>query len=163
MIRKFNLLRRIKSIIFITLTLGCFSSVSFAQSENEKAQIIKTGEVIREAFAREDIETIKSLHHPDVVKALAYNNLQEGREAVLNGLKTTLENYNLKFVENDIESILIQGDIAIEQTHFVIRGTPKNGGESFTFKGRTMVTYVRYAKSPTGWASIREIIQPAND
>jgi hypothetical protein len=28
--------------------------------------------------------------------------------------------------------------------------------------GRSMVVYVRYPKSPTGWASIREIVQPAS-
>jgi hypothetical protein len=31
------------------------------------------------------------------------------------------------------------------------------------FRGRTQVVYVRYKRSPTGWASIREIIQPATD
>jgi hypothetical protein len=31
------------------------------------------------------------------------------------------------------------------------------------FKGRAMVVSVRYKKSPTGWASIREMIQPASD
>ena len=56
---------------------------------------------------------------------------------------------------------LVMNSIAIEQTRFVIQGTPKKQGEPFTFKGRTMVTYVRYEGSTTGWATIREIIQPA--
>ena len=59
--------------------------------------------------------------------------------------------------------MLIQKDLVIEQTKFSIKGTPKEGGESFIFSGRTMVTYVRYADSPTGWATIREIIQPGTD
>ncbi len=55
------------------------------------------------------------------------------------------------------------GETAIEQTVFAIKSTSKNGGESYWFRGRTQVVYVRYKKSPTGWASIREIIQPATD
>jgi hypothetical protein len=70
---------------------------------------------------------------------------------------------NLEFVENQVESLLIEGNTAVEQTLFAIKGTPKAGEESFLFKGRTMVVYIRYEKSPTGWASIREMIQPATD
>ena len=73
----------------------------------------------------------------------------------------TLQRFNLEWKENRVESILIQGDTAVEQTVFAIKGTPKNGGEPFLFKGRAQVVYVRYKRSPTGWASIREIIQPA--
>jgi hypothetical protein len=58
---------------------------------------------------------------------------------------------------------LIQDNTAVEQTVFAIKSTPKSGGEPYLFKGRTQVVYVRYEKSPTGWASIREIIQPATD
>ena len=137
---------------------------TYTYSQNfTKEEILKNGEVIREAFAQGDLEKIKSLHHPEVVKALGYNNVQKGREEVMIGLKETLDNFNLEFVENDVESILMQGDLAIEQTRFSIKGTPKAGGESFIFSGRTMVTYIRYDESPTGWATIREIIQPATE
>ena len=40
-------------------------------------------------------------------------------------------------------------------------GHAEKQGEPLIFKGRTMVTYVRHEESPTGWATIREIIQPA--
>lgn len=133
------------------------------KSEKIKQEILDNGAVIRKAFAEGDLEKIQSLHHPEVVKALGYNDTQIGRDEVINGVKGTLENYRLEFIENDVESILIQGNIAIEQTKFSIKGTPKKGGDSFTFKGRTMVTYIRYDQSPTGWATIREIIQPATD
>lgn len=133
------------------------------QNEKIRQEILNNGEVIRKAFSEGDIEKIRSLHHPDVIKALGYNDLKTGRDEVIDGLKGTLENYNLEFVENDVESILIQGNIAIEQTRFSIKGTPKKGGESFVFNGRTMVTYIRYDSSPTGWATIREIIQPATE
>ncbi|MEM8902042.1 MAG: hypothetical protein AAGC85_28300 [Bacteroidota bacterium] len=63
-------------------------------------------------------------------------------------------------MKNEVESIYLKGEVAIEQSRFAIQGTPKEGGDPFIFKGRTMVTYIRYEKSPTGWATIREIIQP---
>ncbi|MBC2843688.1 YybH family protein [Winogradskyella flava] len=127
-----------------------------------KREVLKHGEIIREAFSKADIETIRSLHHPEVIKALGYNDIKNGREAVVSSLRDTLSNYNLEFIENEIENILVEGNIAIEQTKFSIKGTPKQGGESFIFSGRTIVTYIKYADSPTGWATIREIIQPSN-
>ena len=74
----------------------------------------------------------------------------------------TLQKFKLEFQENQVENLLIQGDTAIEQTVFAIKSTPESGGESSLFRGRTQVVYVRYKTSPTGWASIREIIQPAD-
>lgn len=126
-----------------------------------RKQILDNGQTIRNAFAKGDIDQIKSLHHPDVKKALGYTDLKNGREEVIEGIKGTLENFSLEFTENIVESLLIQQDLVIEQSRFSIKGSPKDGGEGFIFKGRTMVTYVRYEESPTGWATIREIIQPA--
>lgn len=153
---------RLNTIFLLTLTLTlCVSTKTYSQDENVKSEILKTGELIRAAFSKGDIETITSFHHPEVIKALGYTNILTGRDAVIEGLRGTLEGFTLEFVENNVESILIQGDIAIEQTLFSIKGTPKKGGEPFVFSGRTMVTYIKYKKSPTGWATIREIIQQA--
>jgi hypothetical protein len=104
---------------------------------------------------------ILAYHHPDVQKALGYDKYLIGRDAVQHDLEETLKGYSLQFVQNQDESILFQGRTAVLQALFAIRGTPKNGGKPFVFKGRTVVVYVRYKNSPTGWASIREIIQPA--
>lgn len=149
-----------KPVIFIFLTVllsACQPSISHDQIKQE---ILDHGEAIRDAFRVADVATISSLHHPEVVKALGYNNVQEGREAVIDGIKQTLESVSLEFVNNDVENFYIQQDLVIEQTRFSIKGTPKDGGEPFFFSGRTMVTYVRHEESPTGWATIREIIQP---
>lgn len=152
------------SILILTLLFTfCLSTKTYSQHEKKKLEILKTGELIRQAFSKGDIETIKTFHHPEVIKALGYKNLLIGRDAVIDGLRGTLEGYNLEFVQNNVESILIQGDIAIEQTLFSIKGTPRKAGEPFVFSGRTMVTYIKYKKSPTGWATIREIIQPATN
>ena len=159
-----------KKLIFALLAISflasCSQKIAMKSEQNFKTiekEILYHGDVIRKAFSEGDIETIKSVHHPDVIKALGYNDIKTGREEVISGLVGTLENYNLEFVKNEVESILVNGDIAIEQTKFSIKGTPKKGGESFIFSGRTMVTYIRYDKSPTGWATIREIIQSATE
>lgn len=147
------------TLLFVVLIpLGVYS-----QNKDVKHEILKTGKTIRKAFSDGDIEKIKSLHHPDVIKALGYSNLKIGRDEVVKGLEETLKNFNLEFVENTIENIFIKDNVAIEQTKFSIKGTPKNGGDPFVFNGRTMVTYIKYDNSPTGWATIREIIQPATE
>ena len=148
--------------ILLALTLSTSTGLQ-AQDQTVKQEILNHGAVIRQAFADGDVDKIKSLHHPEVIKALGYNDLQEGRDRVVEGISGTLASYKLEFIKNEVESIFIQGDLAIEQTKFSIKGTPKSGGDSFVFSGRTMVTYVRYAESPTGWATIREIIQPATN
>ncbi len=151
-------------VVFLLFS-GLFLSACLTDIEEEviRQQILDNGQMIRDAFSTGDLEKIESLHHPEVIKALAYQDVKEGREAVMQGLEETLSAYSLEFIENEVENMLIQKDLVIEQTKFSIKGTPKEGGESFIFSGRTMVTYVRYADSPTGWATIREIIQPATD
>jgi ketosteroid isomerase-like protein len=150
------------AIVAATLiAAGCSVSKTDVGSNSDRASLEKTSEAIRAAFARGDVATILAYHHPDVVKALSYERTINGRDALEADLAGTLQRFNLEWKENRVESILIQGETAVEQTVFTIKGTPKNGGEPFLFKGRAQVVYVRYKKSPTGWASIRELIQPA--
>ncbi len=142
------------------LALSCETEI---KEEVIRQQILDNGEIIRQAFADGDVDKIKALHHPEVVKALAFQDIKEGREEVIQGIAETLNAFTLEFVENEVENLFIRQDLVIEQSQFSIKGTPKEGGDPFLFSGRTMVTYVRYTNSPTGWATIREIIQPATD
>lgn len=156
---------KLQSILQVSLTflLVLVTTIhTYAQDEQVKEEILAHGALIREAFANEDIEKIRYLHHPEVIKALGYEDLKIGREAVIQALDETLQNFKLAFIKNEVESLLIEGNIAIEQTKFSIQGTPKNGGDAFVFSGRTLVTYIKSEESPSGWATIREIIQPAN-
>src|SRR6266851_5693967 len=75
-------------------------------------------------------------------------------------VRAAFENYALEFLQNDVESLSIHGDIAVEQILFSVKGTPKKGGAPFLVKGRTMLVLIRYDQSPTGWATLREIVQP---
>jgi ketosteroid isomerase-like protein len=149
------------AILVAVIAAGCFASKTYLGSKNDRASLEKTSEAIRAAFARGDVATILAYHHPDVVKALNYRKVTNGRDALEADLAGTLQQFNLEWKENRVESVLFQGDTAVELTAFTIKGTPKNEGEPFLFRGRAMVVYVRYKKSPTGWASIRELIQPA--
>jgi ketosteroid isomerase-like protein len=150
--------------------IGCLLSVSCikAQSSGSDTNDTKAFEKLRlellNAFANGDTATIAAYHHPDVVKALAYNKFLSGRSAVINDLEGTLQYYSVKFIEHKIESFIIEQNTATEISTFTIEGTPKsNTSKPFTFKGRSMVVYVRYKESPAGWALLREMVQPANE
>lgn len=150
----------------LILIAACSLSASASQSTDlqaDRAAIDKTSEAVRAAFARGDVPAILSYHHPDVSKALAYHKYLIGRGALEKDLRATFESYSLKFLQNDVESLTIRGDTAIEQILFSVKGTPRKDGKPFLFKGRTLLVLVRYDKSPTGWATLREIVQPAPD
>lgn len=143
------------------LIVFSFLTAAFADDKADRAAIEKTNEAVRAAFARGDIPAILAYHHPDVTKALAYDRYLVGRSALEEDLRSTFENYSLEFLQNDVEILSIHGDIATEQILFSVQGTPKKGAAPFLFKGRTMLVLVHYDKSPTGWATLREIVQPA--
>jgi hypothetical protein len=52
---------------------GCFASNRHPGSKKDRDSLEKTGNATRAAFARGDIEDITAYHHPDVVKALAFD------------------------------------------------------------------------------------------
>jgi ketosteroid isomerase-like protein len=151
----------IASIAIVVMAEGCSASNKYHGSDADRNSLEKTSEAIRAAFARGDIATIMAYHHPDVIKSLSYGNYLIGRDAVQADVAATLQRFHLEWQENQVRNILIQGDTAVELTDFTIQGTSKNRGDPFHFRGRAMIVYVRYKNSPTGWASIREIIQPA--
>jgi ketosteroid isomerase-like protein len=151
------------SAILVLLTFTIFCCKTYAASDNDRTALENTGAAIRAAFARGDVATAMKYHHPDVIKALSFHNVLIGRDAVAADLRKTLQQFQLEFVENQVESLLLENGTAVEQTLFTIKGTPRGEGQPFLFKGRTIVVYVRFKDSPTGWASIREVIQPATD
>ncbi len=155
-------MRSFTTFILISFLLWACSPNKNTVDTDRKA-LAQTSIDIRAAFAKGDVQKIISYHHPDVVKALGYKNFLNGRSAVEADLKNTLQNFTLNFTENKLETLLIEGNTATEITLFTIEGIPKDGSKPFTFKGRAMIVYVRYKESPTGWASIRELIQPATE
>ena len=154
----------LRSLAVVALVAaGCSASdifIGFIGLDQARDSLQKTGVAILAAFARGDLAAIMQYHHPDVIKALASNKYLVGHDAVKADAAETLERFHLEWVENRQQTMFVQGDSAVELTAFAIKSTPKNGGQFFLFKCRAMVVYVRYNESPTGWASIREVIQP---
>ncbi|MEM8927335.1 MAG: hypothetical protein AAGC45_03970 [Bacteroidota bacterium] len=148
-------------IVFMILVSGHCMAQKIESTEDVEKQINITGLAVREAFKKKDLETIKLYHHPEVVKALGYNDLKAGRKVVLDGLRETMANFDLEFIGKGKEELFLhKGDLVIKQILFALRLVPKNGDEPFVFKGRTLVILQRYDESPSGWATIYEMIQP---
>lgn len=153
---------QIKSYLTVAILL-IQSSIGFGQTELYQENMValtRTADSVRAAFFDGDAKTVMKYHHPDVIKAIGPDKLLVGRNAVESDLRETLENFNLEFIKNEVENQRINGDTSFKQILFSLKGTPKKGGESWIFSGRTLVISVRYDKSPTGWAIIHEIIQP---
>lgn len=141
----------------------CLEAQSYLGAEKDRRSLQQTGDAIRAAFARGDVDGIMAYHHPDVIKATSTGPYLVGGAAVRAALAVTLAANTLSFTTSHVDNVFFQDDTAVEISTFEITGTPKHGGKPFVFKGRSMVVYVRSDKSPSGWASIRELIQPATD
>ncbi len=127
----------------------------------DRKSLQRTTKAIRDAFARGDVEAIVALHHPDVIKYFGGKNVVNGRAELRKGLIATFHNARMEFAANTVESTLFNGPTAIETSIFTFRMIPKNSGKVTLSKGRSMVVYVKYKDSPTGWVSIREMAQAA--
>ncbi|HVS92835.1 MAG TPA: nuclear transport factor 2 family protein [Mucilaginibacter sp.] len=137
------------------------ASVCMAQSKGDRLSLARTTKAIRDAFARGDVDAIVALHHPDVIKYFGGKNVVKGRDELRKGLVATFRNVKMEFVGNTVESTVFNGSTAIETSIFTFKVIPKSGGKATFSKGRSMVVYVKYKPSPTGWASIREMAQAA--
>lgn len=150
------------TLVFALGAWGCHPSApSLSGTPADRESLKRTTTAIRDAFARGDIETILALHHPEVVKYFGGNNVMTGREMMRKQLTGWLGANKVEFVENTVESTVFNGETAIETSIFAIRDVPKNGGPVSTARGRSMVVYVKYPQSPTGWVSLREMTQEA--
>jgi len=156
-----QLLKTLCLVAISIIEAGCSTGATYVPTSADRESIRKTDDAILAAFARGDVDGIMAFQHPDVAKALTFDRYLIGRDAVREDLRGTLERFRLDFIQHRVESLAVYGDSAVEQTVFTIKGTPRDGGAPFIFRGRAMVVYLRYKKSPTGWASTREIIQPA--
>jgi ketosteroid isomerase-like protein len=149
-------------VAFALIATACSASEPGEGSAADRDALARTSIAIRNAFAQGDVDAIMSYHHPDVIKALGFNNYVVGRDALRAGLTETLKLNRVEFTECKLESLLFNGDTAVEISTVTIKGTSKADGKSSLMTARAMVVYVRYKESPTGWASIREVIQPGN-
>ena len=131
-----------------------------AREANDRAVLAKMRVDIGRAFAQGDVAAIMACHAEAVEKSFESGSRLVGKAAVEESLRATLSQNRVVFRSNELESLLIRGDVAVEVARFVIEGTPKAGGEPWRFVGRTQVVYLRDPASPCGWSTIRELVQP---
>jgi len=154
--------RLLFALVFVLGGWGCQPPArSLNGTPADRESLKKTTAAIRDAFARGDIETILALHHPEVVKYFGGKNVMAGREMMRKQLTGWLNANKVEFLENTVESTVFNGETAIETSIFEIRDVPKNGGPASVGRGRSMVVYIKYPQSPTGWVSLREMTQEA--
>jgi ketosteroid isomerase-like protein len=150
-------------LMMLTFITGICAAQNFNGLPGVRDSLERTTKAIRDAFARGDVAAIVALHHPDVEKYFGGNNVVNGRKDLERGLTEMFRTSIMEFINNKEESFIFLGETAVETSIFTIKSTPKNGGKPTISRGRAMVVYVRYAGSPTGWASIREMAQAPPD
>ncbi len=151
--------------IFQLLIITFFSTAAYAQSITDSAalrqSLDKATAAIRSAFEKGDAALVAQLHSPNVIKYFGGNNVIIGRDAVEKGAREWFQNSKVEFINNIVESTVFVGETAIQTAIFSIKTTPKNGGKPTIARGRSMVVYVQDKNSPTGWLTLREIVQEA--
>jgi len=132
-----------------------------ARSATADAEALRrTREGLGAAFLRGDVAGVMAYHHPDIRKALAYDRVVVGADAVAKDLAAGFAHARIEFIEDQIEDLVFNGDTAVQQARFAVRVTPRDGGMPTVFRGRSQVVWIRYAGSPSGWAALREMVQP---
>ncbi len=154
-------MRAILCFMFLFYLSGSAHAQTIEPTAEDKRSLEQTTKAIRDAFERGDVEAIVALHHPDIIKYFGGKNVVTGRAELRKGLIATFRNVKMAFAGNKIESTVFNGPTAIETSIFTFKVTPKAGGKATLSSGRSMVVYVKYKGSPTGWASIREMAQAA--
>jgi ketosteroid isomerase-like protein len=151
--------------IFKLFIIVLFSTNARSQEVTDtialKQSLEKATAAIRSAFEKGDAALVARLHSPDVIKYFGGNNVIVGRDAVEKGAREWFQHSKVEFVGNDVESTSFVGKIAIQTSIFSIKTTPKSGGVSTIGRGRSMVIYIQDKSSPTGWLTLREIVQEA--
>lgn len=151
--------------IFQLVFIALFSTNAYSQDITDsialKQSLDKATATIRSAFEKGDAALVAQLHSPDVIKYFGGNNVIIGRDAVEKGARDWFKNSKVEFIENTVESTAFIGKVAIQTVIFSIKTTPKDGGKSTIGRGRSMVIYMQDKSSPTGWLTLREIVQEA--
>lgn len=152
-------------IVFQLSVIFFFSTKVLSQDNIDtialRQSLEKATAVIRDAFEKGDAALVARLHSPGVIKYFGGNNVIVGRDAVEKGAREWFQNSKVEFVGNIVESTSFVGQVAIQTSIFSIKTTPKSGGASTIGRGRSMVVYVQDKSSPTGWLTLREIVQEA--
>ena len=151
--------------IFRLLIIVFFSTNAYTQDITDSIALTQSLEkataAIRNAFEKGDAALVAQLHSPNVIKYFGGNNVIIGRDAVEKGARDWFKNSKVEFIENTVENTEFIGKIAIQSGIFSIKTIPKDGGKPTIGRGRSVVIYIQDKNSPTGWLTLREIVQEA--
>ncbi len=151
--------------LFQLIIIVFFATKAYTQDITDsralRQSLDKATATIRNGFEKGDAALVGRLHSSNVIKYFGGSNVLIGRDAVEKAARDWFQNAKVEFVENTVENTEFTGKIAIQTVIFAIKSTPKNGGNPSISRGRSMVIYTQDKSSPTGWLTIREIIQEA--
>jgi ketosteroid isomerase-like protein len=153
---------RMKLLIGLAIIAAASPVVASAPADKKPATDVLTPlrDHLGRAFAAGDVAGVMACHDDKVEKSFGPGSRLVGKAAVEASLRDSFQTNRVEFISNEVESMLVHGDVAVEQSKFAIRGTPKAGGEPWVFRGRSQVVYIRNPASPCGWSTIRELVQP---
>ncbi len=154
---------KVATLVFLLLLVSCSITKNTGSTVEAKDAINETNRIVRQAFRDQDVQTILDFHHPEVEKVFAWDNYQRGHQDMEQALSSLFENYEVVFQEKarHLESLKVTGDSAVMIARFALEGIPKKPSvEPFVYSGVTMIVYVRYPHSPTGWVTLREMVVP---
>jgi ketosteroid isomerase-like protein len=153
-------MKLILQLLIILFVSTCAYTQNITDTAALRQSLDKATAVIRKAFEDGDAVLVGKLHSPNVIKYFGGNNVIIGRDAIEKGARDWFQNAKVEFVENTVENTEFIGNIAIQTSIFSFKTTPKNGGiSSVGGRGRSMVIYIQDKSSPTGWLTLREIVQ----
>ena len=153
-------MKLILQLLIVLLISTCAYTQNITDTVALRQSLDNATAAIRKAFEDGDAVLVGKLHSPNVIKYFGGNNVIIGRDAIEKGARDWFQNTKVEFVENTVENTEFIGNIAIQTSIFSFKTTPKNGGKSsVSGRGRSMVIYIQDKSSPTGWLTLREIVQ----
>lgn len=146
-------------IISLFTLAGC-KVTQETHNKDDQLAIEETRTRVFTAYKAGDLETMMAYFHPDVIQIPSYDKLLIGKERVQANYAAALSMFDI-VISDDLEDMHIDGDVATTHGLYTVTLTPKAGGEPMQRSGRYMVIMKRWAGSPTGWSTFRELVQPA--
>lgn len=124
------------------------------------ALIEDTRAAVFAAYRAGHLDVMMQHFHPEVIQIPAYDKVLVGKEAVRANYAAALSLFKIDMTD-DLENMAVDGNMATTHGLYKVVLTPKAGGEGMERTGRYMVLMRRWADSPTGWSTFRELVQPS--
>jgi len=141
-----------------SIVAGC-TAYGSDMTTDDKAAIEETRRIVFAAYKAGDLDTMMAHFHPDVIQIPSYDKVLTGKADVRANYAAALSLFTIE-LNDSLEDLYIDGDIAGTHGLYTVTLTPKDGGPVMRRSGRYMVIMKRWPESPTGWSTYRELVQP---